>query len=30
MDEAAAHGHLSLVEWLHTNSSEGCTTEAMD
>jgi len=29
-DETAGGGHLSLVEWLHANRSEGCTIEAMD
>eukprot|EP01133_Synstelium_polycarpum_P001197 gene1197-1379_t len=30
MDNAAAHGHLSLVEFLHESRTEGCTTTAMD
>ncbi|GMF09881.1 unnamed protein product [Phytophthora lilii] len=30
MDLAAAAGRLSIVKWLHTNRTEGCTTAAMD
>ena len=30
MNWAAAKGHLHVVEWLHTNRSEGCTSGAMD
>ncbi|EGG21834.1 hypothetical protein DFA_01720 [Cavenderia fasciculata] len=30
MDIAAASGHFSVVEWLHFNRTEGCTTRAMD
>ncbi|RLN43696.1 hypothetical protein BBJ28_00013361 [Nothophytophthora sp. Chile5] len=30
MDEAAAGGHLEVVQWLHANRTEGCTTVAMD
>ncbi|KAG1692889.1 hypothetical protein DVH05_024177 [Phytophthora capsici] len=30
MDVAAAHGHLEVVQWLHSNCSQGCTTDAMD
>ncbi|OQR99245.1 hypothetical protein THRCLA_06572, partial [Thraustotheca clavata] len=30
MDEAAARGDLALVQWFHTNRTEGCTTAAMD
>lgn len=30
MDLAAANGHLHVVQWLHENRSEGCTTAAMD
>ncbi|KAE8979892.1 hypothetical protein PR001_g23844 [Phytophthora rubi] len=30
MDFSAAHGHLEVVKWLHTNRVEGCTTFAMD
>ncbi|KAJ8531899.1 hypothetical protein ON010_g14063 [Phytophthora cinnamomi] len=30
MDEAASHGHLELVKWLHSNRPEGCTPDAMD
>ena len=26
----ASNGHLRVVEWLHANRSEGCTTLAMD
>lgn len=29
MDAGAANGHLRVVQWLHYNRSEGCTTEAM-
>ncbi|KAG3144679.1 hypothetical protein PI126_g14057 [Phytophthora idaei] len=28
MDEAAANGHLRVVQWLHENRDEGCTTVA--
>jgi len=30
MDEAACHGHLEAVIWLHTHCDGGCTTDAMD
>ncbi|KAG6942496.1 hypothetical protein JG687_00019031 [Phytophthora cactorum] len=30
MDGAAQNGHVDVVEWLHTNRNEGCTTSAMD
>lgn len=30
MDYAAAGGHLDIVEWLHNNTRQGCTTAAMD
>jgi hypothetical protein len=30
MDWAAENGHLQVVEWLHENRTEGCTTNAMD
>ncbi|GMF23535.1 unnamed protein product [Phytophthora lilii] len=30
MDDAAEFGHISVLEWLHANRSEGCTTGAMD
>lgn len=30
MDLASSLGHLHLVQWLHENRSEGCTTNAMD
>lgn len=30
MDGAAGRGHLQVVEWLHDNRSEGCTTRAQD
>ncbi|GLE09006.1 hypothetical protein PINS_up020481 [Pythium insidiosum] len=30
MDQAAANGHLAVVEYLHANRMEGCTTAAMD
>lgn len=30
MDSAASNGHLEIVQWLHTNRSEGCTAAAMD
>ncbi|RLN88536.1 hypothetical protein BBJ28_00018182 [Nothophytophthora sp. Chile5] len=30
MGGAAANGHLEVVQWLHTNRFEGCTTRAMD
>ncbi|CAM9752460.1 unnamed protein product, partial [Heterosigma akashiwo] len=29
LDKTAGGGHLSVVEWLHANRSEGCTREAM-
>ncbi|RLN98927.1 hypothetical protein BBJ28_00014959 [Nothophytophthora sp. Chile5] len=29
MDSAASNGHLEMVQWLHANRSEGCTTDAM-
>ncbi|RLN53193.1 hypothetical protein BBJ28_00025745, partial [Nothophytophthora sp. Chile5] len=30
MDAAASGGHLSVVQWLHENRTEGCSTAAMD
>ncbi|TMW58952.1 hypothetical protein Poli38472_007097 [Pythium oligandrum] len=30
MDQAAKHGRLDVVKWLHTNRREGCTKKAMD
>lgn len=30
MDGAAGGGHLKVVEFLHENRTEGCTTDAMD
>ncbi|AVK76653.1 Ankyrin repeat domain containing protein [Pandoravirus neocaledonia] len=30
MDLAAAAGHLAIVQFLHANRTEGCTTRAMD
>jgi len=30
MDTAAEFGHLPIVQWLHANRSEGCTSRAMD
>ncbi|KAF1791924.1 Ankyrin repeat-containing domain [Phytophthora cactorum] len=30
MNGAAKNGHLAVVEWLHTNRTEGCTASAMD
>eukprot|EP01133_Synstelium_polycarpum_P002603 gene2603-2989_t len=30
IDRAAKYGNLELVEYLHTNRTEGCTTNAMD
>ncbi|ETL30661.1 hypothetical protein L916_16405 [Phytophthora nicotianae] len=30
MDGAAQNGHLSVVQYLHHNRAEGCTTAAMD
>ena len=24
------HGHLEVLQWLHSNRREGCTTKAMD
>lgn len=30
IDLAARNGFLGIVEWLHDNTSEGCTTFAMD
>ncbi len=29
-DWSAERGHLAVVEWLHENRTEGCTTDAMD
>lgn len=29
MDEAAANGYLNVVQWLHANRTEGCTTKAI-
>ena len=30
MDGAARNGHLTVVEWLHQNRKEGCSTLAMN
>jgi hypothetical protein len=30
MNFASEKGHLHIVEWLHENRNEGCTTKAMD
>ena len=30
MDYAAKNGHLGIVQLLHHNRKEGCTTEAID
>jgi hypothetical protein len=30
MNEAAGNGHLEMVQWLHFNRTEGCTTSAMN
>jgi hypothetical protein len=30
LDVAARNGHASVVQWLHANSTEGCTSAAMD
>lgn len=30
MDSAAENGHLEVVQWMHWNRSEGCTTSAMN
>ena len=30
MDDAARHGHIDVVKWLHGNRREGFTTYAMD
>jgi hypothetical protein len=30
MDWAAECGHLEVVQWLHLNRSEGCTTNGID
>jgi hypothetical protein len=30
MFEAATEGHLHIVQWLHANRTEGCSTAAMD
>mmetsp|Transcript_22600 Transcript_22600/g.36524 ORF Transcript_22600/g.36524 Transcript_22600/m.36524 type:complete len:105 (-) Transcript_22600:111-425(-) len=30
MDNAAGSGHLTVVNWLHENCTEGCTKAAMD
>ncbi|KAI8924601.1 hypothetical protein BC831DRAFT_464798, partial [Entophlyctis helioformis] len=30
MDLAASHGRLHVIQWLHANRTEGCTTQAMD
>ncbi|ETI39618.1 hypothetical protein L914_14235 [Phytophthora nicotianae] len=30
MNRAAWNGHLDIIQWLHPNRTEGCTTEAMD
>lgn len=30
MNLAARHGFLAIVQWLHDNRVEDCTTEAMD
>ncbi len=29
MDDAAIHGRLDVVKWLHENRTEGCTKVAM-
>ncbi|TMW58610.1 hypothetical protein Poli38472_010169 [Pythium oligandrum] len=29
MDQAAEHGHLEIVQWLHEHRHEGCTSAAM-
>ncbi|KAL2915103.1 hypothetical protein HK105_205427 [Polyrhizophydium stewartii] len=30
LDNAAASGHLDVVQWLHLHRSDGCSTDAMD
>ncbi|KAI8919557.1 hypothetical protein BC831DRAFT_481345 [Entophlyctis helioformis] len=30
MNDAAMRGHLHVVQWLHANTTAGCTTDAMD
>jgi hypothetical protein len=30
MDQAARNGHLKFLKWLHSNRTEGCSTDAMD
>ncbi|KAI8923768.1 hypothetical protein BC831DRAFT_469530 [Entophlyctis helioformis] len=30
MDGAAHFGRLHIVQWLHANRTEGCTTRALD
>jgi hypothetical protein len=30
MNRASENGHLKVVEFLHYNRTEGCTTKAMD
>jgi ankyrin repeat protein len=30
MDDAAAYGHLHVIQYLHENRKEGCTKYAMD
>ncbi|KAL3666140.1 hypothetical protein V7S43_008929 [Phytophthora oleae] len=30
MDIAAEYNHLSILQWLHANRTEGCTTDAID
>ena len=30
MDDAAIHGRLDVVKWLHENRTEGCTKVAMN
>jgi len=30
MNHAAEYGHLHVIQWLHTNRTEGCTIDAMN
>ncbi|KAG6964900.1 hypothetical protein JG687_00005702 [Phytophthora cactorum] len=30
MDRAGGNGRLHIIQWLHENRGEGCTTYAMD